>query len=111
MFLAFTYVSLFRKILRYFKFFCFVITKKIFLNPYKKRVRASVQDIELWYRVHYVTCLLLLHQLSPGSPSHWACSLIWMGTQGSGLNNENNMSRTLKAVKNGLLKEIVMKSK
>ena len=51
------------------------------------------------------TCRSRLHLLSPGSPSRWACSMILRGTQGSGLNNESNMSLTLKAAKNGLLKQ------
>lgn len=73
----------------------------------------KTSDIVHWYIGSvwfWPTCLLLLRQLNPGSPSHWACSLIWRGTQGSGLNNENNMNLTLKAAKNGLLKEIGMKS-
>lgn len=68
--------------------------------------QKKTSDVELGYdMLHFwPTCLLLLHQLNPGSPSHWVCSLIWRGTQGSGLNNENNMNLTLKAAKNGLLK-------
>lgn len=65
----------------------------------------NTSDVELW-----LACLSRLHRLSPGSLPRWACSLIWRGTQGSGLNNESNMNLPLNAAKNGLPKTNGMRS-
>lgn len=78
----------------------FGISKRIFIYP-SPIIDSQIKNlfnIELCYHLlsewFWPTCLLLLHQLNPDSPSHWVCSLIWKVTQGSGLNNRNNWDET-----------------